>query len=73
MTYIQNVTDETVEHIASHCHNLEYVCLSNCKEVTDRALQALAIGCVNLRYETDEYGSHCLDIAEISSLLRAPT
>ncbi|KAH7697574.1 Protein C02F5.7 b [Aphelenchoides avenae] len=44
-----NVTDETVEHIASHCHKLEYVCLSNCKEITDRALQALAIGCVNLK------------------------
>lgn len=46
----QNITDETVEDISKHCHELEYLCLSNCREITDRSLVALSQGCQHLKY-----------------------
>ncbi|VDN95802.1 unnamed protein product [Brugia pahangi] len=39
------ITDDTVADIASSCSQLEYLCLSSCTQVTDRALISLANGC----------------------------
>lgn len=45
----QNVTDETVEQISTGCPQLEFLCLSNCKEITDQSLIAIGQGCPNIK------------------------
>jgi hypothetical protein len=46
----QNVLDETVNDIAKRCHRLEFLSLSNCKEITDQALLAISQGCPRIKY-----------------------
>ncbi|PAV74822.1 hypothetical protein WR25_11835 isoform A [Diploscapter pachys] len=42
------VNDDTVKNISEGCPKLEYLCLSNCSQITDRSLNHLAAGCKNL-------------------------
>ncbi|KAK6059596.1 leucine Rich repeat-containing domain protein [Cooperia oncophora] len=39
------VNDETVAHIARGSPHLQYLCLSNCTQITDRSLISLSQGC----------------------------
>ncbi|KAK6041223.1 hypothetical protein COOONC_21272, partial [Cooperia oncophora] len=42
---IFQVNDETVAHIARGSPHLQYLCLSNCTQITDRSLISLSQGC----------------------------
>jgi F-box/leucine-rich repeat protein 2/20 len=46
--HLQNVTDDAVQEIGDHCHQILFLCLSNCSRLTDTSLVSLGQGCHNL-------------------------
>ena len=46
----QNITDEALQQIGEHCHDLQFLCVSNCQRLTDASLASIGNGCHSLRY-----------------------
>ncbi|KAJ8321502.1 hypothetical protein KUTeg_000947 [Tegillarca granosa] len=44
-----NITDEAIQEIGEHCHQLLSLCISSCPRLTDASLVSLGQGCINLR------------------------
>lgn len=42
--------DETIKNIVQHCRELESLCLSNCREITDESLNSIALNCPKIRF-----------------------
>ncbi len=49
VTWLSYSQVSSVQYVSDSCHRLKYLCLSNCTQMTDRALQALSHGCHLLR------------------------
>lgn len=45
----KNLTDDSLITLANNCHNLQFLCISNCKHLTDSTLQALGKNCLKLK------------------------
>ena len=48
--FFQNITDEALQQIGEHCHDLQFLCVSNCQRLTDASLASIGNGCHSLRY-----------------------
>ena len=48
---LQNITDEALQLIGRHCHDLIFLCVANCQRLTDNSLVSIANGCPALRYK----------------------